>query len=145
MVSAAGVTFVKAVRTTMSSNKHKSFGSLGQADFDLIASPTGWLDCTIIHEAQLLLREINPIIQGFQRPTLGPVRQFGIMTSEFIQLLHVGSNHWVCLTSIGCTPGEMKLLDSITKPRATGTGTEFVWSKLKPDYKHASSTTDQWE
>ena len=116
MVSSAGVTFVKAVRTTMSSNKHKSLESLGQADFDLIASPTGWLDCTIIHEAQLLLREINPNIQGFQRPTLGPVRQFGIMTSEFIQLLHVGSNHWVCLTSTGCTLGEVKLLDSITKP-----------------------------
>lgn len=117
--SSADVTFVKTVKHATSHNKHKSLGSLGQAEFDLIASPTGWLDCSIVHEAQLLLQKINPNIEGFQRPTLGPVRQFDTMTSEFIQLLHVGNNHWVCLTSIGCPPGEVQLLDSLMKPVIT--------------------------
>ena len=46
--------------------------------------------------AQVLLQEINPLIEGFQRPTLGPVRNFSIVSGEFMQLFHTGQNHWVC-------------------------------------------------
>ena len=49
-------------------------------------APNGWLDCSIIQSAQVLLQKINPLIEGFQRPTLGPVRNFSIVSSEFVYL-----------------------------------------------------------
>lgn len=62
----------------------------------------------------MLLRAINKNIKGFQRPTLGILRQFDIMTGDFIQILHVSGNHWVCMTSIGCHPGHVIVLDSMS-------------------------------
>ena len=53
------------------------------------------------------------MIEGFQRPTLGPVRNFTIMTGEFIQILHTGNQHWVCVSSVGCLPGMVNLYDSL--------------------------------
>ena len=50
--------------------------------------------------------------EGFQRPTLGPIRAFDIISREFIQILNTGSNHWVCLSSIGCSSGHVNLYDS---------------------------------
>ena len=76
-------------------------------------SPHGWLDGAIIHSAQVLLQKINPLIEGFQRPTLGPVRNFNVVSGEFVQLLHTGHNHWVCVSSIGCLPGTVRLFDSL--------------------------------
>ena len=49
----------------------------------------------------------------FQRPTLGPVRNLDVATSEFIQIFHTGSDHWVCVSSIGCSPGLVNLYDSL--------------------------------
>lgn len=116
-ISTNDIEFVKKVtNTTPATNKCKPLGKLTQFEFDIMSSPNGWLNCIIIQEAQLLLKKINPNIEGFQRPTLGPVKQFDVMTAEFIQLLHVNGNHWVCMTSIGCPPGDVNLLDSIMKP-----------------------------
>ena len=66
------VTFIQTLWTT--TEKYKSMMSLGDNEFNLISSPTGWLDCAIIHEAQILLANINKNISGFQRPTLGSCR-----------------------------------------------------------------------
>jgi len=90
----------------------------------------------------------NPNIEGFQRPTLGPVRQFDTITSEFLQILHVGNNQWVSLTSIGCLPGEVKLLDSLMKPVITQELQDLAQDLYGPDlnnYKHAKSATKQWQ
>ena len=118
------VKLVKEVKnTTTPIEKHKSIGKLGQAEFNLIASPSGWLDCVIIHEA--------PQINGFQRPTLGPVRQFDIMTGDFIQFLHINNNHWVCMSSIDYLPGHVNLLDSISSPvisQEVRASYEFAWA-----------------
>lgn len=54
-------------------DKYTAEGKLGNYEYGLISSPSGWLDCVIIHEAHILLRKISNGIQGFQRPTLGPV------------------------------------------------------------------------
>ena len=48
---------------------------------------------------QVRLQKINPLIEGFQRPTLGPVRNFSVVSDEFVQLLHTGQDHWVCVIS----------------------------------------------
>ena len=57
------------------------------------------------------MQKINPLIEGFQRPTLGPVRNFSVVSGEFVHLLHTGQDQWVCISSVGCPPGTVKLFD----------------------------------
>ena len=57
-------------------DKTASLGNLTQAEYAIIESPNGWLDCTVIQEAHILLKQVNPMIKGFQRTTLGPARNF---------------------------------------------------------------------
>ena len=85
----------------IATEKHKRIANLTQAEWDIITSPTGWLDCTIVQEAYVHLAKVNPLISGFQRPTFGPIRQFDIMNTEFVQLFHVNNNHRVCLVLLG--------------------------------------------
>ena len=94
-------------------DKYSRLGNLKETDHQIILNPVGWLTCDIIQEAHVLLSQVNTAVQGFQRPTLGPVRNFDVMTSEFVQILHTGSDHWVCVSSIGCVPGTVKLYDSL--------------------------------
>ncbi|CAH3145834.1 unnamed protein product, partial [Porites lobata] len=99
------VTFVKTVlKKRPPRDKYGPEGKLGKYEYDLISSPNGWLDCVIIHEAHILLKKISTSIQGFQRPTLGPVHQFDIMTRPFIQIVNINNNHWVCFSSINSPP-----------------------------------------
>ncbi len=65
----------------------------------------------VIHQVHVYLRNSNPAIKGFQRPTLGPSRNFKIVGGEFVQRL--GKSHWVCTSSIGCLPGMVNLYDSL--------------------------------
>lgn len=94
-------------------NKTGVLGKLTNSDYDIINSPSGWLDCNIIQQAQVLLKEQNPLIDGFQRTTLGPARNFDIVNGEFVQILHTGHDHWVCASSIGCQLGTVNLFDSL--------------------------------
>lgn len=36
-----------------------------------------------------------------------------MMTSEFVQILHMGRSHWVCVSSINCPPGIVNFYDSL--------------------------------
>ena len=51
-------------------------GNLNNYHYQLILSPTGWLNDDIILETHLNLKKIDPTMQGLQDPVLGPVRQF---------------------------------------------------------------------
>lgn len=102
------------IRKTVNTNVNKtgSLGCLTEQEFALIEDARGWLDCSIIHQAQVFLKK-NPNIEGFQRPTLGPCRSFDTVGGEFVQILHTGGNHCVCLSSIGCAKGHVNLYDSL--------------------------------
>ena len=111
------VTFVNTVyKNRPPRDKYEPEGKLGQYEYGLITSPNGWLDCVIIHEAHIILKRISNGLQGFQRPTLGPVRQFDIMTGAFIQIVHINTNHWVCFSSINSPPGYVDVYDSLSSP-----------------------------
>ncbi|CAH3127669.1 unnamed protein product [Porites lobata] len=113
------VTIVKTVLKKMPPrDKYGPEGKLGKYEYDLISSPNGWLDCVIIHEAHILLKKISTSIQGFQRPTLGPVHQFDIMTRPFIQIVNINNNHWECFSSINSPPGYVDVYDSLSTPLA---------------------------
>lgn len=94
-------------------NKTGALATLTQDHFDLICNPRGWLDCDIIQQAHILLHNENLNIEGFQRSTLGPVRNFDIVSGEFVQILHTSNSHCLCVSSIGCPPGHVKLYDSL--------------------------------
>ena len=82
--------------------------------YRLVLSPSGWLDFDIIHEVYVCLRNINPDLEGLQRPTLGPVRNFNQVNDEFIQILHTpGNAHGVCVGSVGREDGTVNLYDSL--------------------------------
>ena len=72
-----------------------------------------WLDCSVIQEAHIFLKQVNPLIKGFQRTTLAPVRNFDVVTSESVKTCHTGNQHWVCASSVGFLPGIVTLYDSL--------------------------------
>ena len=41
------------------------------------------------------------------------MRNFRVVSGEFVQLLHTGQDNWVCVSSIGFPPGTVKLFDSL--------------------------------
>ena len=96
-------------------DKTSLLGTLTDKEFAIIESSTGWhwLDCVIIYQAQVLLKQLCPNIEGLQRTTLGRVRNFDVISGEFIQILHTGGNHWVCVSSTGCLKGHVNLYDSL--------------------------------
>ena len=99
--------------TTGTVNKFSALANLEDSDYNIIKDPSGWLTCDIVQAAQVLLQEVNPLLEGLQRPTLGRVRNFDVVSGEFLQILHTGSDHWVCISSIGCLPGKVHLYDSL--------------------------------
>ena len=106
-----GVVITKV--TTGQAEKTAPLAQLTAEHFELVRSPDGWQDCNIVHQVHVYLSEINLSIRGFQRPTLGPCKNFDVITGEFIQILHTGNYHWVCVSSIGCLPGMINLYDSL--------------------------------
>ncbi|XP_022807132.1 uncharacterized protein LOC111344187 isoform X1 [Stylophora pistillata] len=100
-------------RETEQVDKYSIISTLTNHDFDVIESSTGWLENTVIQQAHVLLKQVNPDIQGFQRPSLGPCHNFDKVHGDFVQILHTGGNHWVCASSIGCEKGVVNLYDSL--------------------------------
>ena len=52
-------------------------------------------------------------MEGLQRPTLGPYRQFARVRGQFIYILHTGNDHWVLVSSVGSDDGRVNLYDSL--------------------------------
>lgn len=65
----------------------------------------------IILEVHLNLKKIAPTVQGLQDPILGPVHQFKRVNiyNSFVQILHTGRDHWVCISSVGSSNGIVNL------------------------------------
>jgi len=99
--------------TTGTVDKYGPLAKLQDSDYDIINDSSGWLNGDIVQAAQVLIQDINPLLEGLQRPTLGRVRNFDVVSGEFVQILHTGSNHWVCISNIGCLPGKVHLYDSL--------------------------------
>lgn len=99
--------------TTGTVDKYGPLAKLQDSDYDIINDSSSWLNGDIVQAAQVLIQDINPLLEGLQRPTLGCVRNFDVVSGEFVQILHTGSNHWVCISNIGCLPGKVHLYDSL--------------------------------
>ena len=58
---------------------------------------------------QLLILQPFPRRSGLQDPVL---LAFQVQV-EFVQIIHVGGNHWCALSTLGCNEGEVKVYDSL--------------------------------
>ena len=66
----------------------------------------------IINASQQLLRKQYPQIGGLQNTLLGQNLSFSVERAEFVQVLHA-SSHWLCISTIDCKMGEVKIFDSL--------------------------------
>lgn len=71
-----------------------------------------WLNDRHISAAQTLLQQQFPHICGLQSTLLGTNLRFSVMPSEGVQILHC-SKHWICISTIGCSPGHVRVYDSL--------------------------------
>ena len=75
-----------------------------------------WLNDKIIKAGMHLLKTAFPYISGFQDPMLQVTNTFNIQKStEFIQCLNVAGMHWITIATVGCTPGTIRVYDSLNK------------------------------
>ena len=71
-----------------------------------------WLTDKHISAANQLLKRGFPQCKGLDNPILGENFSFPILRGEGVQMLHVDKSHWICVSTIGCTFGELNVYDS---------------------------------
>ena len=78
---------------------------------DGILTPTYWLHDSEIHAGQIMLKKEFPYADGLQDTA---IRGELVLPAahEFVQIINVGS-HWVCISTIGCQAGTVKVFDSL--------------------------------
>ena len=89
--------------------------SLYKSDKDTIESGE-WLTDTIIDAGQKVLAAqfyARFGEAGFQSIALGATFAFEIESDEFVQILHNGHNHWLTVSSVGSTPSQVLVYDSL--------------------------------
>ena len=82
-------------------------------DKELILSPSGWLNDSIISAAQKLMLQHFPLTSGLQPPTLQYAWGFGVHMGEFVQILHIHNSHWSVISNTGCEDGVVNYYDSM--------------------------------
>ena len=80
-----------------------------------ITNGNGMLTDISINIAQNLLHEQVPHVEGLEDTVLGPAGNFSIAEGEFIQIVHDGGAHWVCVSNIGCRQGVINYFDSLNR------------------------------
>ena len=84
-------------------------------DSELVLSRKGWLTDKIICAAQMILLQYFPSMAGLQPPTLQKTFAFQVHSGEFVQIIHVRSNHWAVVSTVGCQSGVVHVYDSLYK------------------------------
>ena len=76
-----------------------------------------WLTDMSINYYQNMLHMQFPYYEGLEDTTVGLHLQFSIHRNDFVQVLHDGNNHWVCISNIGCQGAEVSYYDSMYNGR----------------------------
>ena len=93
--------------------------TLYQVSKSNIANPNGWPTDSEIHAAQQLLKTQFPHLDGLNDPGILSGDLVTPAVTEFVQIINTGG-HWVCLSTIGCANGYVKVYDSMgTSPSPT--------------------------
>ncbi|KAL5517173.1 hypothetical protein EMCRGX_G002666 [Ephydatia muelleri] len=79
----------------------------------VLEDPNGWLDDEHITAAQHLLQEQHPDVAGLQSTSLQYTRTFEVHRDHpFVQCLHENGNHWITVSTVGCSSGVVQVFDS---------------------------------
>ena len=87
----------------------------------ILENKDSWLNDRIINAAQNLLK-IRYNTPGLQNTLLTTIQQIEVVGGEeFVQVVHSGGNHWVTISTIGCSYLTVSIYDSIycTIPEST--------------------------
>ena len=87
--------------------------TLSNDDEAILLSTSGWLNDNLINAAQAVLKHQFQLPVGLQDVSLGRTLAFDIQRSEFIQILHNGSCHWLLVTNIGAEKDCIFVYDSL--------------------------------
>ena len=77
-----------------------------------------------------------PFECGLQETLCGEALRFKVCNQPFVQILHNGLRHWVCVSTYGCAPGEIKVIDTLFKDRLSISLKKQICCLLK----HSDST-----
>lgn len=86
--------------------------TIDQEELSVISNDKMLTDMSI-NCAQNILHETFPSIAGLEETTIGSKLLFTAHKQEFVQILHDGNLHWVCVSNIGCRKGEINYYDSL--------------------------------
>ena len=78
-----------------------------------LLKPRYWLTDKEINASQNLLRKQHPWCNGFQDTCLSTCNQFQVQSNEFVQIYNANQNHWVLLSTVGCSKDEINVYDSL--------------------------------
>ena len=79
----------------------------------ILQSNSEWLDDALVTATQNLLKQQYPLIGGFQATVLGESLAMEPQPGEFVQILCVRGNHWICASTVGCGPSSINIYDSL--------------------------------
>ena len=79
----------------------------------ILRSKGQWLDDLIVTAAQNILKQQFPLIGGFQATVLGENLSMEMQKGEYVQILCISGNHWICISSIGCQQSTINVYDSL--------------------------------
>ena len=79
----------------------------------ILQSNAEWLDDALVTATQNLLKQQYPLIGGFQATVLGESLAMEPQPGEFVQILCVRGNHWICASTVGCGPSTINIYDSL--------------------------------
>ena len=68
--------------------------------------------------SQDILKEAFPNVKGFKTVVRGSLQVSGRVSGDFVQILHDGNNHWVCVSNIGLDvrdPAAVNMYDSMNQ------------------------------
>ena len=73
-----------------------------------------WLNDKVIFAAEQLLKQQHSHVHGLQDTILQCTATLEVMASkQFIQILNHGNNHWITISTMGCTLGTVIVYDSM--------------------------------
>ena len=72
-----------------------------------------YISDAIIDGGQKLLKQKYNHISGLRPSILGEVLGYDIQKTAFVQVLHVGANHWICISSTGNPLTTINIFDSL--------------------------------
>ena len=83
----------------------------------MVLQSADWLNDKLIHASEQLLKQQHPHIFGLQDPILQITSTLEIMgNKEFVQILHHGQNHWITISTVGCSSNTVHVYDTLNLP-----------------------------